>query len=144
MGYDLATVALQIVCKTDARAEVVVVAIRKFGEGTADRLEFLKRPASRNRTGADKVEVLIPTNAEVQRQTLSDLPVVLEEEAQLLGAAGHIEVGIAGTGRHTNDGSRGSETLRVESRLRQNVRIWSVPADKSTVQGLETPTNINP
>src|SRR5207249_8075146 len=69
---------------------------------------------------ADQVVVLVPTHTQVQSESFRKLPIVLEVEPQLLGAAGHIEVRIPRAGRHANHCSRSREALRVIGLVRRD------------------------
>src|SRR5262249_53895853 len=85
-------VPVQVISKTNARAEALAVVSRLFrdqrGCQRAERsncLQLLEGTAVADIRAADKIKVFVPTKAEVDRQAAAQLPVVLEIEAKLVG-----------------------------------------------------------
>src|SRR5262249_15810237 len=85
-------VTIQIIGKTNARAEALAVVGRLLrdqrGCQRAERsncLQFLEGAAVGDIRAADKVKVLVPTKADGDGQAVAQLPVVLEIQAKLLG-----------------------------------------------------------
>src|ERR1035437_6273236 len=100
---DILALAKQIVGKSDTRAEVQgIVGSDLADEGQQrcvkgrSRLEFLVCSAGADGVGFDHVEVAVIAHAQVQRQAAGDLPVILEVDAQLLGAVGDVGGRVAG------------------------------------------------
>src|SRR5580765_7029591 len=105
-----------IVGEPDSRAEVFVVVLSELGIRAANRKQFEIGAALGDCASTDEIEVLVPTDAQVHGELLSDFPVVLQVKAQLLRTAGHIKVWIARAGRHTDDRTSSRKALRIKRR----------------------------
>src|SRR5882724_3881781 len=83
----------------------------EFEIGSAQCLSF----------SADQVKVLVPTYAKVQGQVAPELPIILEVNAEHLGAPRQIKVRVTrGCGHATNSPGR-REAVRVVDLVRQNL-----------------------
>ena len=74
-----------------------------------DGFKFQIRTTLILRLGADEIEVLVPTPAQVQRQITSNLPIVLEIHSKHLRATRQVEIGISSRCGHSNHGARRRE-----------------------------------
>src|SRR5258708_37683846 len=88
---DMLSSAGQIISESYARAKALAVVGgflghqgRRQGAEGGGRLEFLEGPAVGDVRSADKVEVLVPAQAEVEGQALAQLPVILDAKSKLL------------------------------------------------------------
>ena len=99
--------------KADAWAEVMVVIMRKHRVRTVNCQEFQISPALGDRARPDQIEILVPAHSQVQSESVRSLPIVLEVQAQLFRAAGHIEIRIPRAGGHANHRARRRESIRV-------------------------------
>src|ERR1700730_2952027 len=63
--------------------------------------------------GADKVEVFVPTYAQVQGKVAAELPIILEVSAKHLGASRQIKVRVTRGCGHATNSTRCREALRI-------------------------------
>src|SRR3954463_4289555 len=107
--------AFDVIGKAYARTEVGIVIMRRsderIGEWIVEGNKLLVGGAVGYRRAAHHVEVLVPTHAEIQGQPIGGLPIILEVEAELLGASGNIGRGIAISDAHTADRAGSSESI---------------------------------
>src|SRR6185312_15964199 len=118
----------QIVSEPDARAEVLIVVMRKFadvriGEWIVERDQFLVCTAVQDVRAADQVEVFIPTQTEIQGQPRRGFPIILEIQAELL--SGHLEGRIAVGNSHSGNCTGCRKAIRVVLRVRED-RAWII------------------
>ena len=96
----------QIVGEADAWAEVLVVVVRnpadiRIGDRAVKRNQLLVSAAVLDLRTANHIEILVPTKAEVERQTRLNSPSILAVETELFG--GHQEVRVpVGDGHFSN------------------------------------------
>src|SRR5712691_9297183 len=100
----MSTIAAHVPGESDAGAKVTIVIMRQGPCGRmTDCFQSEKGSTQRLGLGSNQVEILIPPQAEIQRQVASEFPVILEIEPKHLGAALQIKIGIACGGRHSRD-----------------------------------------
>src|SRR5579884_64428 len=99
---NMASGAGQIVSEANARAEVAIVIAGLFiselpGEWAdiGDCNQLLVRAAVADGRSTDEVEIEVPTETEIQCQTPTHFPVVLEVRSELLSAAWNVGCRIA-------------------------------------------------
>ena len=87
--------------KAYAGTKVTIIVMRQSsGSRMANCLQGQVSTIQRLTLSADQIEILVPTHPEVERQIATELPVILEVEAQHLRPSRKIEVRIAGRCRH--------------------------------------------
>ena len=119
-AHDVLSAAGEVVSDAETRAEVLVLVVReRAGIGTADRLQFQVRARLRLDGASVEAHVLVPAQAEIQRQAAAHFPVILEIHAEHFIVLGVI--GIAGGGLGDGlDRARRREALRVLGGVGEN------------------------
>src|SRR5262249_10904322 len=118
---DMLAATGEIVSEAYTRAEIRVVVVRNSSQRAADGLQLVVGGAGTLRSASDKIVVFIPAHAEIERQPVVYLPIVLEIQPEHFGSDD--ECRVARRGRHAAHEGRIRKTSTRENYVRLLIEI---------------------